>query len=61
VRAALRDGIDGSNLYITRTELHELLAQLFEANGARDSASAHYAIVERAWRSAARRLPRGTR
>jgi hypothetical protein len=52
VRAALRGGIDGSNLYITRTELHELLAQLFEASGEEDSASVHYAVVTRAWRSA---------
>jgi hypothetical protein len=52
VRAALHGGIEGSNLYITRTELHELLAQAFDSNAQRDSAAAHYAIVERAWRHA---------
>jgi DNA-binding SARP family transcriptional activator len=52
VRAALHGGIEGSNLYITRTELHELLAQLFDLTGQRDSATAHYTIVDRAWRSA---------
>jgi DNA-binding SARP family transcriptional activator/TolB-like protein len=51
VRAALHGGIEGSNLYITRPELHELLAQLFDLTGQRDSAAAHYAIVDRAWRS----------
>ena len=52
VRSALRGGIEGSGLYVTRTELHELLAQLFDAAAQRDSAAAHYAVVERAWRSA---------
>jgi len=51
-QAALRGGIEGSNLYVTRTVLHELLAQLFDATGRRDSAAVHYAVVERAWRSA---------
>ena len=52
VRAALQGGIEGSTLYITHTELHELLAKLFDASGQRDSARAHYAAVEHAWRSA---------
>ncbi|AHG88458.1 hypothetical protein J421_0921 [Gemmatirosa kalamazoonensis] len=52
VRAALHGGIEGSGLYVTRTELHELLAQAFAAAGARDSAAAHWAVVERAWRGA---------
>jgi tetratricopeptide (TPR) repeat protein len=52
VQAPLHGGIEGPGLYITRTELHELLAQLFDANQQRDSAAAHYAVVERAWRSA---------
>jgi hypothetical protein len=50
IQAALHGGIEGSNLYVTRTALHELLARLFDANRQRDSAAAHYAIVERAWR-----------
>jgi tetratricopeptide (TPR) repeat protein len=49
VQAALHGGLDGSCLYITRTDLHELLAQLFDATGQRDSAAAHYALVDRAW------------
>jgi tetratricopeptide (TPR) repeat protein len=52
LRSALRGGWDGSNLYVTRTELHELLAQAFAAGGRPDSAAAHYAAVERAWRRA---------
>ena len=52
VRAALRGGIEGSALYVTRTEMHELLAELFDASGQVDSAAAHYAVVARAWRSA---------
>ena len=49
LQQALRGGIDGSNLYITRTELHELLAQAFDAAGQRDSAATHYREVVRAW------------
>jgi tetratricopeptide (TPR) repeat protein len=49
LQQALRGGIDGSNLYITRTELHELLAQAFAAAGAKDSAAVHYREVVRAW------------
>jgi hypothetical protein len=49
VRAALHGGIEGSGLYLTRTEVHELLAQLFDAAGQRDSAAAHFSVVARAW------------
>lgn len=52
VRAGLRGGIDGSNLYVSRTELHELLARLYDAARQRDSAVAHYTMVEQAWRGA---------
>jgi hypothetical protein len=52
VQGALHGRIEGSGFYVTRTELHEMLARLFDANHQRDSAAAHYAIVERAWRSA---------
>jgi len=52
VDAALHGGLEGSNLYVTRTELHELLGRLFDAAGRRDSAAAHYRVVERAWRGA---------
>ena len=52
VQAALHGGIEGSGLYVTHTELHELLAQLFDAAGRRDSAAAHYRVVAAAWASA---------
>ncbi|MGH7560886.1 MAG: BTAD domain-containing putative transcriptional regulator [Gemmatimonadales bacterium] len=52
VQPALRGGIDGSNLYITRTELHELLAQAFDRAGRPDSAAAHYRAVADAWERA---------
>lgn len=52
LRAALRGGIEGSTLYITRTELHELLAQALAAAGQRDSAAVHYREVVRAWERA---------
>jgi tetratricopeptide (TPR) repeat protein len=49
VGAALRGSLDASNLYITHTELHELLAQAHEAAGQRDSARVHYRIVVNSW------------
>ncbi|MGQ0538371.1 MAG: hypothetical protein ACT4R6_05440, partial [Gemmatimonadaceae bacterium] len=52
LRAALRSGLDSAALYLTRTQVHELLAQVFDANRQPDSAAAHYALVERAWRGA---------
>jgi tetratricopeptide (TPR) repeat protein len=55
VQPALRGSLEASNLYITRTELHELLARAWEALGgaaARDSAAAHWKEVERAWQRA---------
>lgn len=50
--ATLRGGIEGSALYLTRTEAHEQLARIFDGAGQRDSAAAHYRVVERAWRGA---------
>ena len=52
LQPALRGGVDGSNSYVTHTELHEALAQAFELAKQRDSAAAHYGAVERAWRHA---------
>jgi predicted Zn-dependent protease len=52
VQPALRGGQDASNLYITRTELHELLAQAFDGAGVQDSAAVHYRIVVNSWRRA---------
>jgi tetratricopeptide (TPR) repeat protein len=50
LQPALRGGLDASNWYVTRTELHELLARAFTVVGARDSAALHYAYVATAWR-----------
>ena len=52
LQAALRGPLDVSNFYTTRTELEDLTGDAFAALGRRDSAVAHYAWVERAWRSA---------
>ena len=52
VRSALHGDIDGSNLYVTRTDLHELLADAFARLGVRDSASFHYRAVAKAWKRA---------
>ncbi|MFN0180362.1 MAG: BTAD domain-containing putative transcriptional regulator [Gemmatimonadales bacterium] len=49
LQSALRGGIEGPQLYITRTELHELLAQAFAAAGRPDSAAAHYREVVEWW------------
>ena len=49
VRAALHGELDGSSLYMSRTELHELLAQAFDQAGMRDSAAVHYRAVAKAW------------
>jgi hypothetical protein len=34
---------------MSRTELHELLAQAFDQAGQRDSAAVHYRAVAKAW------------
>jgi tetratricopeptide (TPR) repeat protein len=52
LRPALRGGVDGSNTYVTHTELRFALAHAYEGAGQRDSAAAQYALVERAWRRA---------
>jgi predicted Zn-dependent protease len=52
LQPALRGGVDGSNSYVTHTELHEALGQAFELAGQTDSARVHYRAVERAWRRA---------
>jgi DNA-binding SARP family transcriptional activator len=52
LRPALHGGVDGSNTYVTHTELHEALALAFEQVGRADSAGAHYQAVEAAWRNA---------
>jgi len=52
LQSSLRGEIDASNLYVTRTDLHELLAQAFQAAGQIDSAAVHYQRVVDAWRHA---------
>jgi DNA-binding SARP family transcriptional activator/tetratricopeptide (TPR) repeat protein len=52
VQPALRGEIDASNLYITRTELHEVLADAFDRARRTDSAAVHYRAVVRAWEHA---------
>jgi len=49
LQSALRGDLESSNLYISRTELHEALAQAFDQVGQRDSAVAHYRQVVNAW------------
>jgi DNA-binding SARP family transcriptional activator/TolB-like protein len=49
MRAVLHGGLEGSGLYLPRTEAHELLARAFEASGRRDSAAVHYRVVARSW------------
>jgi serine/threonine protein kinase/Flp pilus assembly protein TadD len=44
--------IEGAGLYVTRTELEELLARAWDAAGARDSALVHYRAVAVAWQRA---------
>ena len=51
LQPALRGSLDASNLYVSRTELHERLAQAWDAAGNADSAAAHYAWVTKAWSS----------
>jgi tetratricopeptide (TPR) repeat protein len=52
LQPALRGGVDGSNTYTSRTDLHEALAEAFDLAGMRDSALVHFAVVEHAWRQA---------
>jgi len=52
LQPALRGAIEGSNLYVTRTELHELLAQAYAGALMADSAAAHYRVVVRSWERA---------
>src|SRR2546425_22921 len=52
LQPAFRGPLDASNLYVTHTELHEMLARAFDAAGERDSATTHYRWVVAAWRNA---------
>ena len=52
LESALHGPDDASNLYVTRSEIHEALARAFERAGEPDSAAAHYRAVADAWRRA---------
>jgi tetratricopeptide (TPR) repeat protein len=52
LQAALRGRIDASNMYVGRTELHELLARAWDAAGGRDSAAVHHRAVTSGWAQA---------
>lgn len=56
LQPSLRGSFEASNLYVTRTEIHELLAQAWNSLGStpisRDSARVHYEAVAHAWRRA---------
>jgi tetratricopeptide (TPR) repeat protein len=52
LQSSLRGELQASNLYVTRTELHELLGVAWQAAGQRDSAIVHSERVLDAWRDA---------
>jgi len=52
LKPALRGSVEGSNLYVTRSEIHELLAEAWQGAGRVDSARVHYRAVAVAWRRA---------
>ena len=55
LQPALRGSLEGSNTYVSRTDIHEALGEAWAAVGgsaARDSSRAHYAVVVRAWQRA---------
>ncbi len=49
LQPALRGDLESGALYLTHTELHELLAQAFDRAGVTDSAAVHYRAVVKAW------------
>jgi DNA-binding SARP family transcriptional activator/TolB-like protein len=52
LRAALRGGLDASNMYVTYTEIYDLLGRAFEGAAMPDSAAAYDRMVVDAWRNA---------
>ncbi|HKS90677.1 MAG TPA: hypothetical protein VJQ83_02020, partial [Tepidiformaceae bacterium] len=52
LRPSLHSEVEGGNYYATRTEVHEAMAQAFDAAGQVDSAAAHYRAVISAWAKA---------
>jgi DNA-binding SARP family transcriptional activator/tetratricopeptide (TPR) repeat protein len=57
LQAALRGDLQSANLYLTRTEVHALLARVFDAAGMADSAALYRGRAERAWAHAESDLP----
>jgi DNA-binding SARP family transcriptional activator/tetratricopeptide (TPR) repeat protein len=57
LQAALRGDLQSANLYLTRTEVHALLARVFDAAGMADSAALYRGRAERAWAQAEPDLP----
>jgi len=52
LQPALHGTLEASNLYVSRTEVHELLAQAWDQAGVPDSAAAHLAWVVKTWANA---------
>jgi tetratricopeptide (TPR) repeat protein len=52
LQSALRGELQASNLYVTRTDLHELLGTAWQAAGQPDSALVHLQRAVEAWRDA---------
>ena len=52
LQPVLRGPLEASNYYVTRTEVHDQLAQAWDSvsgPAARDSAATHYAAVAKSW------------
>jgi predicted Zn-dependent protease len=49
LRPALHGSLDGSSLYVSRTEIQESMARAFDDAGQRDSARVYYERVANAW------------
>ncbi|HET9512715.1 MAG TPA: hypothetical protein VFO95_02210, partial [Gemmatimonadales bacterium] len=45
LRPALRGGLESTNLYVTHTDLHQLLAEAYDHLGLKDSARVHWRWV----------------
>jgi tetratricopeptide (TPR) repeat protein len=52
LQAALRGGTEGTNAYLSRTAIHDLLARAFDQAGEADSAAVHGRVVLAWWRDA---------
>lgn len=52
LQAALKGGLDASNMYVTYTEIYDLLGRAFESAGEADSAATYDRMVVAAWRHA---------